>query len=155
MMGGAFGGRNNPFQAYWYQGIVPGQGLPQIGMSAYGYGLPGFGLEDYLAPGAAILAGAGEGEIDNKDLDRLDNQVHGLDAIKGEGYGNTVHGDPDYPGHFKDEDRYDDRHDDDDDGGHHHHYHHYHYNTASLQMRGSSRSIVTGVLCTVGLLFLA
>ncbi|KAJ1926304.1 hypothetical protein FBU59_007327 [Linderina macrospora] len=153
MMGGAFGGRNNPFQAYWYQGIVPGQGLPQIGMSAYGYGLPGLGLDDYLVPGAAILAGAGEGEIDDKDLDHLDEHIHGLDAIKGGGYEHDGHGDPDYPGHFKGEDGYDDKYNDDDDVPHHH-YHHYHHNAASSLVPGGSQGVMAGMLCAVGLLVL-
>ncbi|KAJ2192002.1 hypothetical protein IW145_006785, partial [Coemansia sp. RSA 521] len=86
----------NPFAAFWSQGIVPGQGFPQVGMSAYGYGLPGYGLQQFLNPDAQILAGAGEGEISNHDLKHMDDKVNGYDRFKDKG-------DPAYPGCFKSE----------------------------------------------------
>ncbi|KAJ2800324.1 hypothetical protein H4R20_004107 [Coemansia guatemalensis] len=122
----------SPFAAFWNQGLVPGQGFPQVGMSAYGYGLPGLGLGRYLDPDALILAGAGEGEINNQDLDNLDNEIYGYDRFKdNEGRGSRP--DPAYPGCFKSENcnengnavghvdnNYNDR---PDSTYHHHHYH--------------------------------
>ncbi|KAJ2121358.1 hypothetical protein IW147_004321 [Coemansia sp. RSA 720] len=86
----------NPFAAFWTQGIVPGQGFPQVGMSAYGYGLPGYGLQRFLSPDAQILAGVGEGEISGHDLKHMDDKVNGYDRFKDTG-------DPAYPGCFKSE----------------------------------------------------
>ncbi|KAJ2014436.1 hypothetical protein IWW57_005870 [Coemansia sp. S610] len=100
---GGMGSRyNSPFAAFWNQGIVPGQGFPQVGMSAYGYGLPGLGLTQFLSPDAAILEGVGKGEISEHDLNNIDRQEYGLDRLKGEvGNGSP---DPTYPGKFKSED---------------------------------------------------
>ncbi|KAJ2691677.1 hypothetical protein H4R19_006312, partial [Coemansia spiralis] len=78
-MGGQY---RSPFAAFWNQGLVPGQGFPQVGMSAYGYGLPGLGLGQFVSPDAQILAGAGEGEISGHDLDNIDNRVNGYDRLK-------------------------------------------------------------------------
>ncbi|KAJ2833178.1 hypothetical protein GGI24_000943 [Coemansia furcata] len=102
---GGMGSRyNSPFAAFWNQGIVPGQGFPQVGMSAYGYGLPGLGLTQFLSPDAAILEGAGKGEINEHDLNNIDRQEYGLDRFKANDNG----GDPAYPGRFKNEDNNDD-----------------------------------------------
>ncbi|KAJ2469019.1 hypothetical protein EV174_006253, partial [Coemansia sp. RSA 2320] len=106
---GDMGNRHNsPFAAFWNQGIVPGQGFPQIGMSAYGYGLPGLGLSQYLTPDALILAGVGNGEITEHDLNNLDRQAYGFDRFKNAAAAAAapVGGGPDptYPGRFKSED---------------------------------------------------
>ncbi|KAJ2776793.1 hypothetical protein H4R18_005475 [Coemansia javaensis] len=91
----------SPFAAFWNQGLVPGQGFPQVGMSAYGYGLPGLGLGQFVSPDAQILAGAGSGEISSHDLDRLDDKINGYDRFK---EGTHRAPDPAYPGCFKSED---------------------------------------------------
>ncbi|KAJ2378177.1 hypothetical protein H4S02_007442 [Coemansia sp. RSA 2611] len=80
----------NPFVAFWNQGLVPGQGFPQVGMSAYGYGLPGLGLRRFLSPDALILAGAGEGEINGHDLNHMDDQVYGYDRFHHHNAGSSV-----------------------------------------------------------------
>ncbi|KAI8319494.1 hypothetical protein GQ54DRAFT_313531, partial [Martensiomyces pterosporus] len=118
---------NSPFNAFWNEGLVPGQGFPQIGMSAYGYGLPGLGLTPFLAPDAAILAGAGEGEISEKDLDHLDEEQYGLDYLQG--HKNNDCGD------------------DEDDRGANHHHHYYHYrNMATPSLRQLVHSSTIGLV---------
>ncbi|KAJ2700566.1 hypothetical protein FB645_004962 [Coemansia sp. IMI 203386] len=114
---------SSPFAAFWNQGLVPGQGFPQIGMSSYGYGLPGLGLTQFINPDAQILKGVGEGEITENDLKNLENNVNGYDRFKEPSY-NNVHQQPDpaFPGHFKNEDY----NDEDDNGGHDGRYHHKH-----------------------------
>ncbi|KAJ1836012.1 hypothetical protein IWW55_004679 [Coemansia sp. RSA 2706] len=118
----------NPFAAFWNQGLVPGQGFPQVGMSAYGYGLPGFGLRRFLNPDALILAGAGEGEINEHDLSHMDDQVYGYNRFKDNENQDESRPDPAYPGCFKGEECNDNQAIDDDgsDDGSRHHYHHYH-----------------------------
>ncbi|KAJ2610893.1 hypothetical protein H4S08_003418 [Coemansia sp. RSA 1365] len=122
----------SPFAAFWNQGLVPGQGFPQVGMSAYGYGLPELGLNGVLSSDALILAGAGQGKINNHDLEKLDNQIYNYDQFKdNESHGNKP--DPTYPGCFKSEDCDANGnavgHVDDGNNGrpdstyHHHHYH--------------------------------
>ncbi|KAJ2829923.1 hypothetical protein IWW50_000569 [Coemansia erecta] len=117
----------NPFAAFWNQGVVPGQGFAQVGMSAYGYGLPGLGLQRFLNPDALILAGAGEGEISGNDLNHMDNQAYGYGRFK-DNDGQKNKGDPAYPGCFKSEncDPNGNAVGVDDDGyeGHRHHYYH-------------------------------
>ncbi|KAJ2258754.1 hypothetical protein GGI13_000481 [Coemansia sp. RSA 455] len=123
---GGMGSRyNSPFAAYWNQGIVPGQGFPQVGMSAYGYGLPGLGLTQFLNPDVAILEGAGKGEINEHDLDYIDRQQYGLDRFK-EGNNGP---DPAYPGKFKNEDN-----DDSDDSApqRHNHHHRHEYDSSAV-----------------------
>ncbi|KAJ2732193.1 hypothetical protein IW152_003976 [Coemansia sp. BCRC 34962] len=71
-------------------------------MSAYGYGLPGLGLTQFLSPDAAILEGVGKGEISKNDLNNIDRKEYGLDRFKAEA-GNGCP-DPTYPGRFKSED---------------------------------------------------
>ncbi|KAJ2082708.1 hypothetical protein H4R24_001376 [Coemansia sp. RSA 988] len=93
---------SSPYAAFWNQGIVPGQGFPQVGMSAYGYGLPELGLGRYLDSDALILAGAGEGEINKHDLKNLDKQKYGYDQFK-DNKGRGSKPDPAYPGCFNNE----------------------------------------------------
>ncbi|KAJ2749342.1 hypothetical protein IWQ56_007250, partial [Coemansia nantahalensis] len=93
----------SPFSAFMNQGLVPGQGFPQVGMSAYGYGLPGLGLDQFLSPDAQILAGVGEGAISGHDLNNIDNRVNGYDQFK-DTEGARSKPDPAYPGCFKSED---------------------------------------------------
>ncbi|KAJ2759866.1 hypothetical protein H4S06_002019 [Coemansia sp. BCRC 34490] len=94
----------SPFAAFWNQGLVPGQGFPQVGMSAYGYALPGLGLNGFLSPDALILARAGQGDVTNKDLDRIDDSVYGgsFDRPKDSDAAHA-HPDPAYPGCFASE----------------------------------------------------
>ncbi|KAJ1802573.1 hypothetical protein LPJ75_006147, partial [Coemansia sp. RSA 2598] len=94
---------SSPFAAFWNQGLVPGQGFPQIGMSAYGYGLPGLGLAQFLNPDVQILRGVGEGEITEDDLKHLDNSVNGYDRFKEHSGDVYRQPDPAFPGHFKNE----------------------------------------------------
>ncbi|KAJ2659189.1 hypothetical protein IWW48_003625 [Coemansia sp. RSA 1200] len=93
---------SSPFAAFWNQGLVPGQGFPQVGMSAYGYALPGLGLNGFLSPDALILARAGQGDVTSKDLDRIDDSVYGFDRSKDSA---AAHAQPDpaYPGCFASE----------------------------------------------------
>ncbi|PIA13254.1 hypothetical protein COEREDRAFT_11606 [Coemansia reversa NRRL 1564] len=100
---GMNGNDRSPFAAFWNQGLVPGQGFPQVGMSAYGYGLPELGLNGVLGSDALILAGAGQGKINNHDLEKLDNHLYNYDQFKdNESRGSKP--DPTYPGCFKSED---------------------------------------------------
>ncbi|KAJ1730212.1 hypothetical protein LPJ61_003137 [Coemansia biformis] len=110
----------SPFAAFWNQGLAPGQGFPQVGMSAYGYALPGFGLGQFVSPDAQILAGAGEGVINEHDLDNIDSRVNGYDRFKDSGSGRS-RPDPAYPGCFKGESC-----GDNDDGPSYEHRHRYH-----------------------------
>ncbi|KAJ2162783.1 hypothetical protein GGF46_000344 [Coemansia sp. RSA 552] len=111
-------GMGSPFGAYEGQGLVPGSGFPQVGMSAYGYGLPELGLSQFVNHDANILAGAGEGEISGHDLKNMDKNMYGYDKYKADGEEKKP--DPAYPGCFHGEEC--------DEGGrsgngHHHCYH--------------------------------
>ncbi|KAJ1662091.1 hypothetical protein IW140_006264 [Coemansia sp. RSA 1813] len=133
----------NPFAAFWNQGLVPGQGFPQIGMSAYGYGLPGLGLSGFLSPDTLILEGAGHGEISNKDLDNMDDKIYGFDRFKTDKNNNGGRPqDPEYPGCFPNEDC-----DDADEHRYHHHNHHDYdnYHGAGSSMR-SHLSLITAIV---------
>ncbi|KAJ2751748.1 hypothetical protein GGI19_004289 [Coemansia pectinata] len=133
---GGMGSRyNSPFAAFWNQGIVPGQGFPQVGMSAYGYGLPGLGLTQFLNPDVAILEGAGKGEINEHDLDNIDRQQYGLDRFK-EGNNGP---DPAYPGKFKNEDNDDN----DDNMPQRHNHHHRHEYDSSAVHTGNALQLAT------------
>ncbi|KAJ2523298.1 hypothetical protein GGI11_000195 [Coemansia sp. RSA 2049] len=94
---------SSPFAAFWNQGLVPGQGFPQVGMSAYGYALPGLGLNGFLSPDALILARAGQGDVTNKDLDRIDDSVYGGFDRPRDSDGAHAQPDPAYPGCFASE----------------------------------------------------
>ncbi|KAJ2444838.1 hypothetical protein GGF42_006184 [Coemansia sp. RSA 2424] len=98
-------------------------------MSAYGYGLPGLGLTQFLSPDAVILEGAGKGEINEHDLDNIDRQEYGLDRFKAGSSNNNGGPDPAYPGRFKSEDN-----DNDDDAApqRHNHYHRHGYDNSSV-----------------------
>ncbi|KAI7821277.1 hypothetical protein BX661DRAFT_173393 [Kickxella alabastrina] len=105
-MMGANSGYANPFAAFWSQGIVPGQGFPQIGMSAYGYTLPGYGMSPYINPDANILNGVGKGQIKENDLNKIENKINGYDSFKAAASGKGP--DPAYPGRFSNESNDDD-----------------------------------------------
>ncbi|KAJ2741891.1 hypothetical protein GGI20_004866 [Coemansia sp. BCRC 34301] len=137
---GGMGSRyNSPFAAFWNQGIVPGQGFPQVGMSAYGYGLPGLGLSQFLNPDAVILEGAGKGEINGHDLDNIDRLNYGFDRLKADANNNGSGPDPTYPGRFKSEDYNDNSNDDDAEEPHrHNHYHHHGFDNSSVVHATSS-----------------
>ncbi|KAJ2851284.1 hypothetical protein J3B02_003577 [Coemansia erecta] len=143
----------SPFAAFWNQGLVPGQGLPQIGMSAYGYGLPGLGLAQFLNPDVQILKGVGEGEITENDVKHLENNVNGYDRFK-EPSNDNVHQRPDpaFPGHFKNEDD-DDKHDEERHDGHYRHKHD-DYNSANMlvaQPNSVSAATAAAALCAVAM----
>lgn len=145
----------NPFAAFWQQGLVPGEGFPQIGMSAYGYGLPGLGLSPFLTPDALILAGVGKGEISEDDLKHAEEEMYNFDWLKGNdkkhgqyhhnkdgGYDDTEDydgngPDPDYPGCFKGEDC--DQVGDDADDHHNNYHHHYHDNGGGTSVLPSKK----------------
>ncbi|KAJ1800286.1 hypothetical protein LPJ59_001209 [Coemansia sp. RSA 2399] len=129
----------SPFAAFWNQGLVPGQGFPQIGMSAYGYGLPGLGLSGYLTPDSVILEGAGHGEINDKDLDNMDDKIYGFDRFKTDKHNGARGGDPAYPGCFANEDCDDTK----ERRNHHHEYDHYHGAGSSVH---AQLSLITAIV---------
>ncbi|KAJ1989218.1 hypothetical protein GGI26_005198 [Coemansia sp. RSA 1358] len=148
---------SNPFAAFINQGLVPGQGFPQMGMSAYGYGLPGLGLSRFLNPDAVILEGAGKGEISDKDLDNLDNKVYGYDRFKADSNkGADREGDPAYPGCLPNEDcgQRDDC--DDEEVDHRHHHHNYnrneHYHNSGTSMYAHC-SLATAAAIAAAIIF--
>ncbi|KAJ2556436.1 hypothetical protein EV175_002007 [Coemansia sp. RSA 1933] len=131
----------NPFVAFWNQGLVPGQGFPQIGMSAYGYGLPGLGLSGFLTPDAVILEGAGHGEINDKDLNNIDDRIYGFDRFKADkhsGGGHGEEGDPAYPGCFANEDC--------DDNKERRYHHHEHYRGTGSSVLHSQFTLIAAIV---------
>ncbi|KAJ1719726.1 hypothetical protein LPJ53_005561 [Coemansia erecta] len=135
----------SPFAAFINQGLIPGQGFPQVGMSAYGFGLPGYGLTQFLNPDAQILRGAGEGEITEHDLQNLDNRVNGYDRFKDP---EDVHRKPDpaFPGHFANEDCDDDYEDEHGKPAEHYHHRHHDYNGATEYRSGSVVALVAALV---------
>ncbi|KAJ2718950.1 hypothetical protein GGI07_005497 [Coemansia sp. Benny D115] len=100
---GANKGYGGPFASFWNQGMIPGQGFPQIGMSSYGYGLPGYGMSQYMSPDAQILAGVGEGSISKDDIKALEDKMNGYSQFKDSTQLQRNHPDPAFPGQFSSE----------------------------------------------------